>query len=321
MKIAVIGAGLSGLALAYHLTLSGMCQVDLFDEKGIGGAASGIACGLMHPYVGEEAKRSWMATEALEESHVLLASVSGALIHKPGILRIARHEEERQALRIAFANQDDVEEVEGSFLIKSGVTVNVPGYLQGLWNICAQKGAKLHLQNIQNLEELKEYDQIVVAAGANLLTFPECQSLKVQFTKGQLLICRYPQTLKPLERSLIGKGYVALSESADLCVLGSTYERGVTSALPDLARAKEEILPKIASFFPDVKFLEIESCKAGIRVARKGHYLPIIRKIEERKWVCTAMGSRGLLYHALAGKMLASALLANDESKIIPQFL
>ncbi len=321
MKVAVIGAGLSGLAIAYHLIISSVCTVDLFDEKGIGGGASGIACGLVHPYPGEEAKRSWMATEALQALQELLNRVPDVVVHKPGILRVPRHEDERQNLRAAFASYDDVEEIEGAFLIKSGLTVNMTRYLQGIWNICQQKGAKLHLQRIQDLNELKSYDQIVVAAGAGLTLFPECQNLKLQFTKGQLLTCRYPSSLRSLERSLIGKGYVGVSETREHCVLGSTYERNFSSAQPDISRAKEEILPKIASFFPDVTSLEIEGCLAGIRVARKGHYLPIIRKIGESKWVCTAMGSRGLLYHALAGKILAQALLADDEKILPPQFL
>ena len=42
MKIAVIGAGLSGLSLACQLIDSGQCAVTLFDCKGIGGGASGI---------------------------------------------------------------------------------------------------------------------------------------------------------------------------------------------------------------------------------------------------------------------------------------
>ncbi|MFI5334514.1 MAG: FAD-dependent oxidoreductase, partial [Chlamydiales bacterium] len=64
MKVAVIGAGLSGLATCYYLLELGYA-VHLFDEKGVGGAASGIACGLLHPYPGEEGKRSWRADEAL----------------------------------------------------------------------------------------------------------------------------------------------------------------------------------------------------------------------------------------------------------------
>lgn len=51
MNIAIIGAGFSGLALAYFL-LQSSAHVTLFDAVGIGGGASGIATGLLHPYPG-----------------------------------------------------------------------------------------------------------------------------------------------------------------------------------------------------------------------------------------------------------------------------
>ena len=38
MNIAIIGAGLSGLSLAWHLIDRGKCSVTLFDPKGIAGA-------------------------------------------------------------------------------------------------------------------------------------------------------------------------------------------------------------------------------------------------------------------------------------------
>ncbi len=59
MKIAIIGAGFAGLAGAYYL--SEHFQVTLFDLKGIGGGASGISSGLLHPYPGEKGRRSWHA--------------------------------------------------------------------------------------------------------------------------------------------------------------------------------------------------------------------------------------------------------------------
>jgi glycine/D-amino acid oxidase-like deaminating enzyme len=136
---------------------------------------------------------------------------------------------------------------DGAFVIKSGMTVNC-SYLQKLWMLCKSKGANLHIERIQNLDELAAYDQIVIAAGAGTPLFSECKDLNVQKLKGQLLLCSYPVGFSPLERSLIGKGYVALGENKGECVLGSTYERGFTTEAPDI-KSKEEILPKIAHFF------------------------------------------------------------------------
>ncbi|MBI2743725.1 MAG: FAD-binding oxidoreductase [Chlamydiales bacterium] len=321
MKIAIIGAGLCGLAVASALLDSQDVKIDLFDEKGIGGGASGVSCGLVHPYPGEEGKRSLMAMEALSLTRALLDRIPGSTVGLEGVVRVGRDEEETQRLRVAFSRCEDIEESSGSFLIKSGRTVNMPRYLEGLFRMSQERGAALHVKRVENLEELKEYDQIVIAAGAGIKLFSECEPLKVQLIKGQLLTCHYDTSVINLQRSLIGKGYIGLGEGEGRCMLGATYERGYTSSLPDLEVAKQEILTRVGSFFPQVSLFEIDGCRAGIRVARKGHYLPIIRKLKERVWVCTAMGSRGLLYHAFAGKMLAKAILADSESEIYPQFL
>jgi glycine/D-amino acid oxidase-like deaminating enzyme len=306
MKVAVIGAGLSGLAVTFYLLETGEFEVDLYDEKGIGAGASGISSGLVHPYPGEDARKSQFADEAIQETRKLLQQVSADF--EEGIVRIPRDQQEREELRRALMQHPDVVETQEGFLIKSGMTVDVPDYLEKLWRVCEKEGASLHLQKIENLGQLAHYDQIVIATGAGTLFFPECKTVKIELIKGQLLVCSYPSSLK-LPRSVIGKGYIAKEKKAGVCVLGSTYERGFTSDLPDLNKARDEILPKIASFFPEAKEFQVDGCRAGIRVSRIGHYLPYFQKLEDRVWISSAMGSRGLLYHAYAGKRVASDMM------------
>ena len=75
LNCAVIGAGFSGLALCYYLLDKGQ-KVTVFDGKGVGGEASGIASGLMHPYPGHEARLSWKGQEAMESSKELFKIVA-----------------------------------------------------------------------------------------------------------------------------------------------------------------------------------------------------------------------------------------------------
>ena len=42
--------------------------------------------------------------------------------------------------------------------------------------------------------------------------------------------------------------------------------------------------------------------RAGIRVKNPAHYFPILERIDPKTWVVTALGSRGLLYHAYLEK-------------------
>ena len=71
MKIAIIGAGFAGLASAKFLIDAG-ASVTIFDAKGVGGGASSVCCGLMHPYPGLESRRSLHAEEALRCSKELI---------------------------------------------------------------------------------------------------------------------------------------------------------------------------------------------------------------------------------------------------------
>ncbi|XP_039164619.1 uncharacterized protein LOC120291399 [Eucalyptus grandis] len=54
LRYAVLGAGFAGLSVAWHLLRHSPeklhLRIDIYDESGIGGGASGIAGGLLHPY-------------------------------------------------------------------------------------------------------------------------------------------------------------------------------------------------------------------------------------------------------------------------------
>jgi glycine/D-amino acid oxidase-like deaminating enzyme len=278
MKIAIVGAGFAGLAAAYELSDNHV--VTLFDEKGIGGGASGASSGLLHPYPGEKGRRSWYADEAIAATKELLKvaekTLGKSVANYNGILRLGP----------CLNPGPDVEKLgEDRFLIKSGITVFPELYLEGLWRACEKRGVKLVLQRIASLKELDSFDQVILAVGAGIRNFPECHQLKINFVKGQVLTCTIDE---PLERSISAKRYTALTPSKEICHIGATYERDFIDELPNVEIAKQLLQPETA----------ILDCKAGIRVTNPAHYFPIVEKINPKTWVITALGSRGLLYHA-----------------------
>lgn len=287
-RIAVIGAGFAGLAAAFYLSQD--FQVVLFDQKGIGGGASGISAGLLHPYPGEKGRRSWHADEALQATRELLKVAEEELgkpvAHDKGILRIGQ----------CLEPGEDVEPLsDGTFLIKSGITVFPELYLEGLWKACQKRGAWLLLQKVNSLQDLHGFDHTILAVGAGIRYFPECTSLKINFVKGQILTCALD---KPLERSVCSKRYIALTPIENICHLGATYEREFKDDLPCRETA-------VALLKPETKVLD---CQAGIRVTNPAHYFPILEQLNATTWVITALGSRGLLYHAYMGKKIYSHL-------------
>jgi glycine/D-amino acid oxidase-like deaminating enzyme len=307
MKIAIIGAGYSGLAACHYLLQAG-CFVTLFDEKGIGGGASGVSTGLLHPFPGEKMRRSRHADIAMKESKALLCVAQEALgkplFHAGGITRVIHDPQLAEEVK-RREDPDLIWKEENVCCITSGMIVFSTLYLKGLSESCFQKGAKFEQRKISDLNELQEFDHILVTAGAGSLALLDELKSEVSLIKGQVLSAR----VEKLDKSLIGKGYIAMREEKGLFHLGSTYERGFLSEEPCEEFAKREILTKIAKFYPAVVNAVIEGCRAGVRVARKGDYLPILRRIDERVSVITAMGSRGLLYHAYYGKLFKNLLL------------
>ncbi|NNM42960.1 MAG: FAD-binding oxidoreductase [Chlamydiae bacterium] len=316
MRVAIIGAGFSGLALAYHLLQHSSCSVTIFDGKGIGAESSGIASGLLHPYPGEKGRRSWKSFEGMQATKELL-TISEKALGRPvadtgGILRFIPTTEENTFLEHERVYKDVSPIGNGWFLLHSGMTVYTSLYLEGLWKAVFSLGAKLHTLFIDSLSALDEYDCIVVAAGAGTPAFLQME-VELQQIKGQILTCTIPEGIS-LTNSLIGKGYIATMPEPGFCHVGATYERGFTSLSPNIETAKELLYPKLSLFYPKVVEFPVVDCKAAVRVARKGHYIPFVKKIGKKHWVMTALGSRGLLYHGYLGKVLAQAIVEEKES-------
>jgi len=278
--IAVIGAGFAGLAAAYYLSKDH--KVTVFDQTGIGGGASGVSSGLLHPYPGEKGRRSWKADEAMAAARELLKVSEEALgkkvAHYGGILR------QGEILTLG----DDVEQLgPDEYIIHSGITVYTELYLQGLWKACEKRGVELVIQKITSLPE--GFDRTILAVGAGIKAF--AHPFNLNFVKGQVLTCRLDH---PLERSISSKRYTALTQFSDRCHIGATYERDFMDDNPDLKTAVRLLQPET----------EVFGCRAGIRVTNRAHYFPILEKLNPTTWAITALGSRGLLYHAYLAKLL-----------------
>lgn len=318
MKVAVIGAGLAGMASACYLLVNRHdVKVHIFDPKGIGqGGASKVASGLLHPYPGEKGRRSLHAKEALAAAHFLLDLAQKYTEKKfftQGVLRRAMTAEQKEIFAKHMSEHQDIS-LEGclengfmDFAIQSGITVSIPEYLQSLWKFCSSHGALLHLEKIPDPSKLNHFDRIIIAAGAGIKDLPQGDKLPLKYIKGQILIAR-SKTSVP-HKSIIGKGYAAASPLDDNFHLGSTYEHYFSNAFPNSSEAEKIIVPRLKTFLPWADQMDILGCQAGIRVANRNHYFPMVKKVTDTCLVVTGLGSRGLLYHGLLGKKAAEEIL------------
>lgn len=325
MHIAIIGAGFSGLATAWHLMQSSAIKITLFDVAGIGGGASGIAAGLLHPYVGAHSKLNWRGKEGVLATLQLIREAERAL-NKPvadfsGFLRVALNEEQEQNFALCARTYEDVSwytyqeckavcpslNCKGGIFISSAITVNANDYLQGLWKACQQKGAVLIQQKINSLSELNDYDAIVVASGAHCRFFQELSHISLTPVKGQILELKWP-LIEVSKHPLSSQAYLLMNSDKSSCLVGATFERNYGCDAPNLEVARQDLMPKVSALIPELKNATILNCRAGIRASTPSH-LPFVSRVNDRCWVISGMGSKGLLYHALYAEQLAALML------------
>lgn len=346
MKIAIVGAGLSGLATAFHLLYrtQGSLSIDIFDPLPIGQGTAGAAGGLLHPYPGKEAKRFPQAEDKLNSTHRLIMEASKNLnrsvILSKGILRPAISEAQiANFKKCADENPADTEwwpkekveasvpfvpltdERMGGLYIKSGLTIDMPSYIEGLWQTLARLSVTFHQKRFMASEkELTHYDYVLYAMGPAIITLPGLEGVPISPVKGQILILKWPKELRHPPCSLVGDGYLIVRED-NVCFAGSTHEHHFTTLGPDIETAKAEILRKVSTFFPKINELEITGVKVGIRASRKGTKIPLMGKISKKEWFITGLGGKGLLYHAWLGEILAEAILTDNPSVIPKEYL
>ncbi|KAL3698786.1 hypothetical protein R1sor_012862 [Riccia sorocarpa] len=175
-RFAVLGAGFAGVSVAWHLlqhtTSSAPVCVELFDELGVGGGASGASGGLLHPY-NPKGKLLWKGAEGWNAALRLLSVAETAysdasaadqfgpatvpLAWRRGILRLAKEQKHaidfQKNVNIAASDESRIaclggpaarELVPGLEIPAGGLALHIPQainvhpqrYLKALWLAC-----------------------------------------------------------------------------------------------------------------------------------------------------------------------------------------
>lgn len=321
MRVAVLGAGFCGLAVAWNLLQISDIEVVIFDPKPIATGTSSIAAGLLHPYIGAHSKLNWRAIEGMMATCKLLRIAEQALgktvAYPQGMLRLAITVQQMKDFTdsanlytdVQWRSMEECRNAKHQILphpgifIDSAITVDCESYLQGLWLACSSRGALFEQIAITSLNELDHFDRIIATMGAHTTDLFELAHLPIRPTKGQVLEFSWPNNLTTLSYPINSQAYLLMNPRNASCIVGATYEKQYSSESPDVEAAKEEILPKVRTFFPKIDELNLISCRAGIRAGTPDRK-PLIAQINNTCWVLTGMGSKGLLYHALFAEEL-----------------
>jgi glycine/D-amino acid oxidase-like deaminating enzyme len=293
MSCVVVGAGIAGLSVAYFLQKRGI-KVTIYSSKEQK-AASNIFTGILYRYPGRFPKKGKFADEGYQLSRELIETVEvqtgRKIVISSGVIK---------KFSLKLKKFPDVKIVDEDACIEDGVTISMEEYLEGLKDVIGRE----HFveKQINFLEEISGIKIIAAGFGVKkLLGLPNFKYLKGQQLMGE----------KSHEKSsfgtVIGRGHISYLEGDTIC-LGSTYEKEFSNDQADEVLAETELLRKIEPWYGSLADIKNKRFASGIRVSQDTSYLPMVEKIDESTYVFTGLGSRGLLYHAYYGKILAGCV-------------
>ncbi|KAL8145326.1 hypothetical protein AgCh_003499 [Apium graveolens] len=342
LRYAVLGAGFAGLSVTWHLLQhcpkeSHVC-IDIYDDVGIGGGASGVSGGLLHPY-SPKVKPLWRSMECWKESLKLLSIAEAAVGYNK--------------LNDASQDSDDFV-VRRRGIIRPAVSLkNLDLMKEALYSACQnlvkemsvlglhKKELNLYNKAVNNLLELSgEYDSVVICLGARAAFLPELsERLPLRTCRGVIAHLQLPddnrESYPEHGASILSDAWIAIHGPRNIRI-GSTWEwksrnYAQNVAVEEASKALEELLPKASAIYPGIKNWKYISAKAGLRAMpplTSHGSLPLlgciddylIRKQKCKFWLFTGLGSRGLLYHGWLGKLMAQAVVSCDE-EVLPSEL
>jgi glycine oxidase len=353
--VAVIGAGVIGLSIAWHAARAGLA-VELHDPAlgrpveaaGDDGAASWAAAGMLAPvtevHYGEEslltlnraAAERWPAfVRELEASSGLEVGYRTA-----GTLSIARDADDMAALDELAAYQDklglEVERlrarqarqlepalsprIRGGLHVRGDHAVDNRALVRALRAAVVAAGVLLRTEPVTDVRTLAATTVVVAAGAGSSLLLPD---LPVRPVKGQLLHLRGPSPL--ISRTIRGEDVYLVPRADGRLVAGASveeqgFDRRVTAgAVHELLRAARELLP-------DVDELELVGTAVGLRPGSPDN-APLLGAVPvpdgsrcERVVVASGHYRNGVLLTPLTGELIAELLRDGSVPALMQPF-
>jgi glycine oxidase len=329
--LAVVGAGVIGLSLAWQAAVAGLGRVAVYDPQLARAApqqSSWAAAGMLAPvtevHYGEEALLA-LTLASRDRWPGFAAELEAATGIDPGYrtegtLSVARDGDDlarleelavfqtKLGLEVGRLRSREVRQLEpalsprvrGGFLVTGDHSVDNRALVFGLREACVRAGVTLHATEITDLMQL-DAGQIVVAAGhASIQLLPE---LPVRPVKGQLLHLRGAPLLA---RSVRGIDAYLVPRADGRLLVGATVEEKGRDLSPT-AGGVYELLRAAYELVPGMTELEFAETVVGLRPATADN-APLLGRIDDRTLVATGHYRNGILLAPLTADLMVELL-------------
>ncbi|KAK9814738.1 hypothetical protein WJX72_010698 [[Myrmecia] bisecta] len=327
-RYAVVGGGFAGVAVAWHLlaqaTATAPVQVQLFDLAGLGGGGSGAAGGLLHPF-SPSGKLLWRGEEAMADALQLVQAAEHAARADEGLDPSAQFVWRQPIMRPA-ATAKQVKQFLKVQKAKAAPPAGGPAHVS-----CLTAREALHL-----------------LPGLSQQPVPQPAAPLARQGRGDMKAAATAAAGQPGPAALLIKGGLVLHPVRYLRALWSACQHQAATAGGSSATLVHERVTSLALLEQQQGPFDAVIVAAGAAVATipeigdrvplelcQGYTLDLawpdpapsvqpgmadtVPSASSSHY--QASGSRGLVYHAWAGRLVAQAVLADDESMLPPELL
>ncbi|MFC4355721.1 NAD(P)/FAD-dependent oxidoreductase [Chryseomicrobium palamuruense] len=328
MNIQVIGGGIAGASIGYHLAKAG-ATVTVYDRADAG-QATDVSAGIICPWVSQRRNKAWyqLVREGakyypafINELEVLTNKSTG--YQQTGAVLLFKDEKTQQLAyeRIKMKHEDAPEMGELTLLTKEQLQQIWPSLTTEYFGHHLSGGALVNGATLRDalkegLEKLgskwiksgtqfsKDYDVRIYTGGAwgNELQ----RTVPVSHQKAQLL--HFTMDMNQQLPVIMGlKTHYIISFGGGQFAIGTTHEDTDSFDVTPSEEAIRELKELAKSYFPNQQLRGFRTA-IGLRPYTPNH-LPVVQQIEEKTWVINGLGSSGLTSAPIIGRELAAYLM------------
>lgn len=322
--VAIVGAGVTGLSIAFHLAERGVGPVRVYERAGVGAGASGVQPGGVRLQWGTEINCR-MALESMafwRDAEERLAARVDFGFRACGYLWLAHSASVFDNLRANVALQNSLG-IPSRLVAPDEAAALVPGLeagtlAGGAW--CAQDGyfdrpqavvealaahTEIEIADIATLDEL-DADHVVVAAGVDT---PRLVDVPIVAEERYLF---FSETIRErlLEPLVIApERRFAAKQLGDGRVLASDLGGQDRGHVREVIR---ELLPRL-------EFARLDTLVPGTYDVTPDHQA-ILGQVEERLWVAAGFSGHGFMMAPAVGRSMAAAIAGEPPDEYLRTF-